>query len=63
MGRHIPTINVSFNRKCAECRKDGAADNGLCLTCTGKAIQQKPMKSENGRAVQARFNALRDSHR
>lgn len=58
------TINVDMDKKCAECRKGGAVENGLCLGCTAKAIGMKPMKSQIGKAVQARmrsqFDRLRD---
>lgn len=58
-----PTITVNMDKKCAECRKAGAANNGICLGCTAKAVLGKPMKSEVGRAVQQRaletFNKAR----
>lgn len=57
MGRG-PTITVNMDKKCAECGKGGAADNGICLACTGKAISGKPMRSATGRAVAARVNDL-----
>lgn len=49
------TITVNVDKKCAECGKGGAVDNGICLGCTSKAISGKPMKSPVGRAVAARF--------
>lgn len=47
------TINVRMDSKCAECRKGGATDNGLCLTCITKAMGSRPMRSDIGRAVRA----------
>lgn len=47
------TINIHTDRLCAECKDQGAADNGLCLTCTGDAIAGKKMYSLAGQAVQA----------
>jgi hypothetical protein len=58
MDRKIPTFNFYLDRKCAECRKSGAYDNGLCGGCTTKAIQNRAMKSADGRAVAARFKQL-----
>jgi hypothetical protein len=48
------TINVSENNKCAECGKPWATESGLCLECAAKAITGKRMRSDAGRAVQAR---------
>jgi hypothetical protein len=50
------TITVKMDAKCAECKKGGACDNGLCLGCTSKAIKGKRMKSAQGAAVAARFD-------
>lgn len=47
------TINIDMDKRCAECRKGGACQNGLCLACTAKAIAQKPMKSATGKALAA----------
>ena len=53
------TINVDLNKKCAECGKGGAVDNGICLKCTSNAISgKKPMKSAQGKAVADRFIQL-----
>ena len=51
----VPTISIDLDKKCEECRHSGAAENGLCLPCTTKAIQGKPMTSYAGRAVASRF--------
>jgi hypothetical protein len=51
----IPTIIIDIDRKCAECRQDGAADNGLCLKCMIRAISGRVMRSIVGKAVQQRF--------
>jgi hypothetical protein len=53
------TITIDLNKKCAECKKGGAVDNGLCLACTTKAIKRKPMKSAQGAAVAARFDEMK----
>jgi hypothetical protein len=49
------TITINMDKKCVECGKGGAADSGICLGCTTKALQGKPMKSPTGRAVAQRF--------
>lgn len=36
---HRVTINIDMDRKCTKCRKGGATQNGLCLTCINKAIR------------------------
>jgi hypothetical protein len=53
--KDIPTITFDLDKKCAECGKRGAAASGICLDCTTKAITNKTMKSEIGRAVQRRW--------
>jgi len=50
----VPTITINMDIKCAECGKGGAAESGICMSCTLKAMRDKPMKSAIGRAVQAR---------
>lgn len=59
----IPTITIHMGKKCAECGKEGAAENGLCMGCTSKAIRGKFMKSPAGRAVARKFNELKNKHR
>lgn len=59
----IPTITVNMDKKCAECGKGGAVDSGICLACTTKAIQGKPMRSEIGRVVAKRFRGFKHSSR
>lgn len=61
----VPTINISFDKKCAECgsSKSGVAENGLCLGCTTKAIKGKRMKSAQGAAVAQRMHDLKMAHR
>jgi hypothetical protein len=49
------TLNIDMDKKCAECGKGGATDNGICMKCNTKAISGKPMKSAIGRAVQRRY--------
>lgn len=51
----IPTVTIDLDKKCAECGKGGAVASGICLECTTKAIQGKPMRSAIGRAVAARW--------
>lgn len=48
------TVTIDLDKKCAECRKGGACQNGLCMKCTGNAMFGKAMKSEIGKAVAAR---------
>lgn len=50
------TINIDMDKKCAECRKPGAVESGICLRCTSKALSGRPMKSAIGKAVQDRIN-------
>lgn len=57
MDRKIPTVTINLAEKCVECRQSGAMPSGICLSCTTKAIQGRPMKTEVGRAVAARFKA------
>ena len=51
----MTTINVRMGVHCEEYRKGGATDNGLCLRCMLKALDDKPMKSATGRAMQKRY--------
>lgn len=56
----MPTITVDMNARCAECRKAGRCDNGLCMPCTTKAMDQTVrFRSAEGRAVQARWQNMR----
>lgn len=52
----VREITVDGNKKCAECGKSGATENGLCLACILKAVDGKKMCSETGKAVQKRFD-------
>jgi hypothetical protein len=57
-------IVVNMDKKCAECRKGGAVQSGICLGCTAKAMDLKrKMKSETGRAVQERFRRMKQQIR
>lgn len=58
-GHSIPTFTINLDKKCAECRQGGVADNGLCLKCTTRAISGRVMKTSIGKAVQQRFFAER----
>lgn len=59
----IPTITINLDKKCGECGKGGAADSGICMSCTTKAISGRSMKSAAGRAVQDRFFRLKQDVR
>ncbi len=50
-------LTINMDKKCAECRKPGAANSGICLRCVGKIMRGQPMKSAEGRAVAAIINA------
>ena len=47
-------IHINMDKPCAECGRDGATQNGLCLDCITKVIQHKPMKSKVGRELARR---------
>lgn len=48
----MTTITISMDKRCAECGKGGACDNGLCMTCTAKSLRPGVvMKSHIGRQV------------
>jgi hypothetical protein len=53
------TVTIDMDRKCAECGKGGAVDSGICMRCTLKAAQVKPMKSPEGKAVQKRWMEMK----
>lgn len=51
----VRSVEFDGEKKCAECRRGGAAPNGLCLSCTAKAMDPSTkMRSAQGRAVQKR---------
>jgi hypothetical protein len=52
-----PTIEL--DRICAECRRPGATSTGICLDCTVRAMDGKPMKSAAARAVQQHWQNMR----
>lgn len=52
------TITIDMDKKCAECGKDGAQPNQLCMRCTTKAMGTKPMKSRQGKAVRELINKI-----
>lgn len=52
------TIHVDMDRKCPECGKGGATQNGLCLGCITKSMRGRPMKSDLGRAHQKQIGAV-----
>ncbi len=54
-GDGIPTITIDLEKPCAECWQKGAAPSGLCMKCTTKAIEGRPMKSVVGQAVAVRW--------
>lgn len=49
------TINIDLDKKCIECGKKGACDNGLCLDCVSRAISGKPMKTSVGQKIAKKF--------
>jgi hypothetical protein len=49
---NTPTIRINLDAKCDECGKDGRAPNGLCLSCTTRALQDKRMLSSAGQVAQ-----------
>lgn len=59
MVQTIPTITINFDAKCVECGKSGRMESGICLACTTKVIQGKPMRSAAGKAVAARWREQR----
>lgn len=38
----MSTYNMTINldKKCSRCKKKGALESGICLSCTNKAIQR-----------------------
>ena len=49
-------ITIEMDKKCAECGKGGRAGNGLCLSCSAKALKKSTrMKSAAGIAAQNYF--------
>lgn len=63
MSEPVATITIDMDKKCAECGKGGAVDNGLCMGCTTKAIAGEAMKSKIGKAVQGRFHTKVAEHK
>ena len=53
------TLTIDMDKPCAECRQPGRTGSGLCLGCALKAIEGKPMKSAEGKAVARRFEESR----
>lgn len=52
-------LTINMDAKCAECRKPGATPTGICMKCAAKAMRPTArMKSEQGRAVQARYQSI-----
>jgi hypothetical protein len=52
-------IRFDMGKRCAECNTKGAAENGLCLECSTKALYDHPMKSAIGKAVAKRARERR----
>lgn len=59
----IPTITIEMGKICPECGKGGAANNGLCMGCTLRAMQGKPMRTKHGRNVQKHIRRVIKSAR
>lgn len=51
----IINITINYDKKCIECGKKGATENGLCLNCINKAIKGKPMKTTIGQVIAKKF--------
>lgn len=47
-------IVINLDTPCAECGQGGAAESGICLGCTARALNGGRMKSEAGRNLQYR---------
>lgn len=54
----IPTITIDMGKKCAECGKGGAANSGLCMGCTARAVRGLRMRSARGRYVQKHIKKI-----
>ena len=52
---NIVNITINYDKKCIECGKKGALENGLCLNCTSKALEGKPMKTRVGQSISKKF--------
>lgn len=49
-------IEIDMGKRCAECRKFGACQNGLCMGCTANAMYGgKALKSAEAKAVRDRL--------
>jgi len=55
----VVNITIDMDAKCVECKRPGATQCGLCLRCVTRAMQDKPMKSPQGIAMQARQARIR----
>ena len=51
------TITIDMDRRCAECHKGGATQNGLCLRCITRAVEGRVMRTRVGIEVQKRILA------
>jgi hypothetical protein len=51
------TISIDMDKKCGECGKGGATQNGLCLDCVTRVVEGKPMRSAMGKRYQAYWAA------
>ena len=51
----VPLLEIDYDKKCAECGNEGATPSGICLGCVTKAMDDRPMKSAEGKAVQERI--------
>ena len=58
-------IHIDMDKKCAECGKGGAVQNGLCMSCTTKSLDENwQPKSEAARHVQmcAGLNQIKERY-
>jgi hypothetical protein len=37
-GTETPIVSINTDKKCSRCKRKGASQNGMCLTCTTKAL-------------------------
>ena len=56
-------LSIDIDKLCDECRKPGASESGLCMDCATRIVQGKPMNSQTGKALTARWQQLKKSKR
>lgn len=59
--RYTAIVAIDMSMACVECGTRGSCGNGLCLRCTGAALDPaSTMTTPEGRAVQQAFDRDRD---